>query len=148
MSESSTRPLIFLSVVSCGRAPDAWPIDIAWGFAAGEIRSMLLSPAAGWALDAWDKGCEKQHRIGLEDLLKEGKGPLDACLILNAALGQSEVHAGSPEMDSLWLYKLYKAAEVEPNFRLVPMAANFEGISRASDGIERLRAAAKVAQTT
>lgn len=147
MHESSVRPPIFMSVVSCGRSPDAWPIDIAWGYAEGEIRSMLLKPAAGWALDAWDKGCENQHRIGLEYLLKDGKESLDACLILNAALGQCDVYAGSPEMDSLWLFKLYKAAKVDPNFRLVPMSANFEGISRASDGVERLRSAAKVAQT-
>ena len=138
---------MFMSVISCGRTPDAWPIDIAWGGPAGEIRSMLLRPAPGWSLDAWDKRTEKDHRIGLEALLREGKSPLDACLILNAALGQMEVHAGSPEMDSLWLFKLYKSAQVEPNFRLIPLPADFEGISRASDGVERLRAASKVAQT-
>lgn len=147
MHQSSTRPLTFLSVVSCGRTSDAWPIDIAWGFAAGEIRSMLLKPAAGWSLEAWDKCSEKQHRIGLEQLLREGKAPLDACLILNAALGQSDVHAGAPETDCVWLFKLYKAAQVEPNFRLVPLPADFTGMGRAAEGVERLRDAAKVAQT-
>lgn len=109
---------------------------------------MLLAPAPGWELGAWDKGSEGLHKISLEQLLREGKAPLDACLILNAALGQSDVYAGSPETDSLWLFKLYRSAGVDPNFRLHPLAeADFTGVERAEDGIARLRAVAGVAQT-
>ncbi|MFC3301295.1 hypothetical protein [Parvularcula lutaonensis] len=144
----SSRPSSYLSVISCGKSPDSWPIEVGWGFAAGEIRTMLLKPAGSWSLAAWNKGCEADHKIGLETLLQEGKPALDACLILNAALGQSDVYAGAPETDSLWLYKLYKAAGVEPNFRLHPMAdANLQGLHRAEDVVVRLREEAGVAQT-
>lgn len=144
----TTRPSSFLSVISCGRSAEAWPIEVGWGFGAGEVRTMLLQPAAGWSLEAWDKGCEADHRVGLEHLLQQGKPALDACLILNAALGQSNVHAGAPETDSLWLYKLYKSAGVEPNFRLHPMAdVDLSDLHRAEDIVLRLRQEAGVAQT-
>ncbi|NNU15020.1 hypothetical protein HK107_01610 [Parvularcula sp. ZS-1/3] len=109
---------------------------------------MLLKPAGSWSLEAWDKGCEAKHKLGLEMLLKEGKAPLDACLVLNAALGQSDVFAGAPETDALWLFKLYRAAQVEPNFRLHPLPeAELGDIQRAEEGVSRLRDAAQVAQT-
>lgn len=109
---------------------------------------MLLAPAPGWELGAWDKGSETTHRISLEQLLREGKQALDACLILNAALGQSEVHAGAPETDSLWLFKLYRAAGVEPNFKLHPLAdADMSRVHRAVEGVARLREGAGFAQT-
>lgn len=109
---------------------------------------MLLRPAGGWGLDAWDKGCEALHRIGLEALLEGGKSPLDACLILNAALGQSDVFVASPETDSLWLFKLYKAAGVEPNFKLNHLGQRpIVDATRAAAGVEVLRRQFKVAQS-
>ncbi|NRA30916.1 MAG: hypothetical protein HRU11_11745 [Parvularculaceae bacterium] len=138
----------FLAVTSCGATLEAWPIEVAWCFGAGEVRSMLIKPDGAWQLDSWDKSSESDHRIGLELLLREGKAALDACLVLNAALGQTAVVSAAPENDSLWLYKLYRAADVEPNFRLVPAEHMPSDDSlRATTRIEGLREAAGYAQT-
>lgn len=138
----------FLAVTSCGSTHDAWPIEVAWCFGSGDIRSILIKPDAEWQLDSWDKCSESDHRIGLELLLREGKAALDACLVLNAALGQIAVVCATPESDSLWLYKLYRAADVEPNFRLVPADhPPKDDSARATVRVEDLRRAAGFAQT-
>lgn len=140
MSSSGNGSHAFLSVIPCGSSPESWPIEVGWGFAAGEIRTMRLAPAAGWSLAAWDKSAEACHRLGLEALLREGKEPLDACLILNAALGQSRVYAPQPERDSLFLYKLYRAAGVDPNYRLHATGCDrMPAFKRAEAGVMALR---------
>jgi len=109
---------------------------------------MLIKPEADWPLDCWNKSVEAEHKIGLEQLLSEGKAALDACLILNAALGKASVMSATPQNDSLWLYKLYRAADVEPNFRLVPSTHEVSDMSaRAATRVEHLRQAAGFAQT-
>jgi hypothetical protein len=112
------NPNSVIAVLPCGPTADAWPIEIAWR-RGGEVRSMLIRPASDWLLTSWDKGFETRHRLPLERLLSEGKSPLDACLVLNAAIGGETVGVGSPQTDCVWLFKLYKAAEVTPNFRLI-----------------------------
>ncbi|MEM9811014.1 MAG: hypothetical protein AAF788_07295 [Pseudomonadota bacterium] len=101
---------------------------------------MLIKPAAGWSLKAWDKRCEGAHRIELETLLREGQAPLDAALVLNAALGQSRVYAVSPKTDSYWLFKLYKAGDVSPNFQLEATVTPLDPLpQRAELRVEALR---------
>lgn len=137
---ASSKPLSLLCVVPCGLCADAWPIEVAWGFASGEVRSMLLKPCPDWPLAAWDKSREARHRIGLEKLLHEGKSPLDACLVLNAALGQSDVASATPEEDSVWLYKLYRAAGVGPNYTLRPLEGGEPApFVRAEQGVRALQ---------
>lgn len=137
-----------LSVLSCGNSPDAWPIEIGWCTKGEPIRTMLIKPSGGWQLSAWDKGCEADHRVSLEALLRDGKAPLDACLILNAALGGDEVLSGAPEKDSLWLFKLYRTAEVEPNFKLVAAKTGLpRSFQRAGVKLEALRKTLGFAQS-
>lgn len=101
---------------------------------------MLLVPAEDWSLLAWDKHCEGGHRLALETLVREGKKSIDAALILNAALGQSTVYAQDPKTDSLWLYKLYKSAKVDPNFQIEPRAIVLQPMpARAAGRVEALR---------
>lgn len=141
--ESRHRPA-FLAVVPSGPTAEAWPVEVGWAFAEGAVATMCIAPAPGWSLSAWDKGSESSHRIALEELLREGKTPLDACLVLNAALMQAEVFVAAPERESLFLYKLYKAAGIEPNYRLLAaegVAAPHAG--RASELVKRLRVGAE-----
>ncbi|MEM7739288.1 MAG: hypothetical protein AAF225_00620 [Pseudomonadota bacterium] len=103
---------------------------------------MLLVPSEDWSLLAWDKHCEGCHRLALETLVREGKKSIDAALILNAALGQSTVYAQDPKTDSLWLYKLYKSANVDPNFQIEPSAIVLDpSPGRAASRVEGLRSA-------
>jgi hypothetical protein len=108
---------------------------------------MMIAPACDWSLSAWDKGAEGRHRLALHSLLSEGKKPLDACLVLNAALGQSTVFAAMPELESLFLFKLYKAAGVNPNYRLHGAEPRPElKPQRAAEGVEHLRKLAGAAE--
>jgi hypothetical protein len=136
-----------LAVLSCGPEAEAWPIEVAW-LADGETRSMLIKPASTWSLCSWDKGYEGKHRLPLEQLLSEGKSALEACLVLNAALGGRTVGVATPETDCVWLYKLYKAAEVQPNFRLTGLEdPPPPKILRATDAVARLQDRAASDQT-
>ncbi|MEM9234647.1 MAG: hypothetical protein AAGA69_10495, partial [Pseudomonadota bacterium] len=51
-------------------------------------------------------------------LVTEGREAIEAALILNAALGDAEVYSDAPDYDSFWLFRLYDAAGVRPNYRL------------------------------
>ena len=109
---------------------------------------MLICPVPDWPLHVWDKGCETQHRIPLETLLREGKQPLDACLVLNASLGGREVLSSCPEHHSVWLFKLYRAAGVEPNFRFAQAPApNGCKVMRAREEIVALQTAVGIPQS-
>jgi hypothetical protein len=133
------RPSAYLSVIACGETAEAWPIEVAWAFDEGPTRGMLLRPAKPWSLMGWDKTSETAHRLTLEKLLGDGKEALDACLVLNAALGQAIVHSAAPETDSYWLFKLYRAGEVEPNFTLQPLMGAPVCNARAQTRVEALR---------
>lgn len=140
MESRSDEAEAFLYVLSCGSSPEAWPIEVAWCFGEGGIRSMCLAPAGDWRLSAWDKGHEARHQLSLETILSAGKQPLEACLVLNAALGGAAVQTAAPETDSVWLFKLYQAAETRPNYRLKKASRlGLTSISRAADGVAALR---------
>ncbi|MCQ8185110.1 hypothetical protein [Parvularcula maris] len=145
---SSERPNTLLAVLSCGPTTESWPIEVAWSSASEGIRTMLLQPASGWSLSSWDKGYEAKHKLPLEQLLSEGKPPIEACLVLNAALGGQTVGVLHPETDCVWLYKLYKAGHVEPNYRLVGVDGGDDGeVVRPAHMLEGLQEGEPRAQT-
>jgi hypothetical protein len=145
---SDERPRTLLAVLSCGPTTEAWPIEVAWSSAREGIRTMLLQPAPGWSLGSWDKSYETKHKVPLERLLSEGKAPIEACLVLNAALGGQTVGVAKPETDCVWLYKLYKAADVDPNYRLVGIdAPEGGGSARPAHLLERLQGDAQRSKT-
>ena len=72
-------------------------------------------------MQAWEKPAEALHGIAPDKLLAEGRDPLDVALGLNAALGRATVYSDAPDYDSFWLFRLYDAAGVRPNYRLADL---------------------------
>ena len=122
MSELPTTPLdsdrdrdgaiAFVDVEASGLGPYSWPIEVGWAFHGEAPRSVLIRPAEGWPMQAWEKSAESLHRIAPDQLLAEGRDALDVALGLNAALGRATVYSDAPDYDSFWLFRLYTAAGV------------------------------------
>lgn len=108
----------FVDVEASGLGPYSWPIEVGWGFHGREPRSVLVRPADGWSMQAWEKSAESLHRIDPGQLLTGGLSAHDVALGLNAALGQATVYSDAPDYDSFWLFRLYDAAGLRPNYRL------------------------------
>ena len=116
-----TATVAFVDVEASGLGPYSWPIEVGWGFHGQPARSVLIKPAEAWSMRAWEKSAESLHRIPPDRLLTEGRDPLDVALGLNAALGQATVYSDAPDYDSFWLFRLYDAAGVRPNYRLADL---------------------------
>ncbi len=108
----------FIDVEASGLGPQSWPIEVGWVFSTGDARSVLIRPADNWSMTAWEKSAEALHGITPPTLVTSGREPLDVALILNAALGGAVVYSDAPDYDSFWLFRLYDAAGVKPNYRL------------------------------
>ena len=121
MPHPSAEGVAFIDVEASGLGPYSWPIEVGWGFHGQSPRSVLIRPAEGWSMQAWEKPAESLHRIRPDRLLAEGRDPLDVALGLNAALGQATVYSDAPDYDSFWLFRLYDAAGVRPNYRLADL---------------------------
>ncbi|MEM9421081.1 MAG: hypothetical protein AAF986_01020 [Pseudomonadota bacterium] len=114
----SPSHVAFIDVEASGLGPNSWPIEVGWVFATGEARAVLIRPADNWSMTAWEKSAEALHGISPPTLVTSGRGALDVALILNAALGGAAVYSDAPDYDSFWLFRLYDAAGVKPNYRL------------------------------
>lgn len=127
MSDLPTTPedregaIAFVDVEASGLGPYSWPIEVGWAFHGEAPRSVLIRPAEGWPMQAWEKSAESLHRISPDRLLAEGRDALDVALGLNAALGQATVYSDAPDYDSFWLFRLYTAAGVQPNYKLADL---------------------------
>lgn len=117
-SDYGSDTIAFIDVEASGLGPHSWPIEVGWIFATGSPRSMLIQPADNWSMTAWEKSAEKLHRISPTQIVTEGKPPLDTALVLNAALAGVTVYSDAPDYDSFWLFRLYDAAGIKPNYRL------------------------------
>lgn len=117
-SDTGQARIAFIDVEASGLGPHSWPIEVGWVFETGDARSMLIKPADSWSMTAWEKPAEKLHGIHPGQLVTNGKDAIEAALILNAALGDMVVYSDAPDYDSFWLFRLYDAAGVRPNYRL------------------------------
>lgn len=114
--------IAFVDVEASGLGPHSWPIEVGWAFASETPRSMLIKPADNWSMTAWEKAAESLHRLSPMQLLAEGHSPIETALVLNAALAEADVYSDAPDYDSFWLFRLYDAAGVKPNYQLRDLA--------------------------
>ena len=121
-SQDRRGSVAFIDVEASGLGPYSWPIEVGWAFHEEAPRSVLIRPFEGWPMQAWEKSAESLHKISPDKLLAEGRDVLDVALGLNAALGQATVYSDAPDYDSFWLFRLYDAAGVQPNYRLADLA--------------------------
>ncbi|MEM6648748.1 MAG: hypothetical protein AAF603_00695 [Pseudomonadota bacterium] len=113
-----TDLIAFVDVEASGLGPSSWPIEVGWVFETGDPCSILIRPADNWSMTHWEKSAEALHQIPPTSLLTQGKSPIETALVLNAALGEAKVYSDAPDYDSFWLFRLYDAAGIKPNFIL------------------------------
>jgi hypothetical protein len=97
------------------------PIEIGWARAdllTGAILSEghLIKPPADWDVrGTWDSAAAVLHRIGVGDLWRTGRPPMEIARLMNDTLSGSDLFADSP-FDEAWLYQLFDTAGVDPEF--------------------------------
>ncbi len=126
------RQIAFIDLEASGLGPKSWPIEVGWGFHSWPARSMLIKPATGWSLEAWEKSAEELHKLSPDQLIKDGKPPLEVALVLNAAFANADVYSDAPSFDGFWLYRLYEAAGVRANFKLLNLAGLINNVAKSS----------------
>ena len=102
---------------------DGFPIEVGWAWvepASGTIVSEghLIRPASVWDVHAtWDPAAASCHRIGIDDLFRQGRPAFEVARRMNSNVRGSELFADSP-FDEHWLTLLFAAAGLEPAFRV------------------------------
>lgn len=123
--------MICIDLEASGLASDSYPIEIAWACTeTGRSDSFLINPASAPGWTYWDEFAEELHGIEPELLLQEGIDVGAACERLNRALEGEQVISDAFDYDGFWLRRLYRAAGVQPAFRLVGLDAVLSGEQR------------------
>jgi len=123
--------VICIDLEASGLASDSYPIEIAWACTeTGRSDSFLINPASAPGWTYWDEFAEELHGIEPELLLQEGIDVGAACERLNRALEGEQVISDAFDYDGFWLRRLYRAAGVQPAFRLVGLDAVLSGEQR------------------
>jgi hypothetical protein len=146
-AQASGRQIAFIDLEASGLGPKSWPIEIGWGFVGWPVRSMLIKPSENWSLEAWEKSAEDLHGISPDILIREGTPPLEAALVLNAAFNNADVYSDAPDYDGFWLYRLYEAAGVRANFKLLDLSSLLEPLATSSPAELVAKAQAKEPHT-
>ncbi len=94
------------------------PIEIGWAFAdiaTGKIvsESHLIKSPANWDIEpVWDPDAEKLHRISRDQLIAQGKPPIEIVNRMNTVLAGRKLYSNSPVDDERWLFKMWEDAGV------------------------------------
>ncbi|MBY5374619.1 transcriptional regulator (plasmid) [Rhizobium leguminosarum] len=99
--------IAFLDFEASSLGKHSYPIEIAWVFADGRSRSLLIRPAPNWT--DWSADAESIHGISREQLANEGTSIAFVVKEMMAALSGHDLHASSPSWDGKWLSVLLRA---------------------------------------
>jgi len=93
----------------------SYPIEVGVCTPDGELHSWLIAPETFW--QDWSESAEQIHGISKERLLAEGVTAAEVAHHLNQLLS-GQVFCDAWTFDSFWLYRLFRAARLEPRFHL------------------------------
>ncbi len=122
MGDARTKRIVFIDVEASGLCEKSWPIEIGWGFVDESPHAVLIKPDGEWPHSAWDKEAEALHGLTIPQLERDGADPRDVCHLLNASLSGAMVYSDALDWDGFWLYRLYTAGGVKPEFDLSDFA--------------------------
>jgi DNA polymerase III epsilon subunit-like protein len=105
-----------LDIEASGIHPDSYPIEIGIILPNGDAYCSLIKPAESWVY--WDDDAERVHGISQEELLENGKNPVEVAGDLNQILQQSTVYSDCWVLDHPWLIKLFQQASIQQTFTL------------------------------
>lgn len=93
----------------------SYPIEVGVCLADGTLHSWLIRPHVLW--QDWSESAELVHGISRSTLEQEGAEIREVSQALNELL-DGQVFCDAWTFDSFWLHRLYKAANMTPNFQL------------------------------
>lgn len=111
------RPAHFIDFEASGIAPDSYPIEVAVVYPGGEYQS-LIQPASYW--DYWSYDAQDMHSLSREQLIAEGKPPLEVAQDMNRLFDGKTLCSDNPT-DCFWVDVLYEAAGIEMTFNVKPL---------------------------
>lgn len=97
----------------------SYPIEIA--FISGNnndelFYSKLIKPVNNWK--DWDCKAESLHKLTLDDIKNYGENVRKIAKEVNELLSGKTVFADGGAYDQMWCSKLFKAADIEPEFEI------------------------------
>jgi len=98
----------------------SYPIEVGVCMPDSTLHSWLIAPHALWK--DWSESSEEVHGISRTSLITEGKDVTEVAQRLNRLLS-GQVFCDAWTFDSFWLYRLFRAANVEPGFHLESISA-------------------------
>ncbi|MBL1270817.1 MAG: hypothetical protein ACI92B_001052 [Marinobacter maritimus] len=93
----------------------SYPIEVGVCMPDSTLHSWLIEPHVLW--QDWSASAEQIHGISRASLSAEGNAVKDVAHHLNQLLS-GHVFCDAWTFDSFWLYRLFRAAGVEPGFQL------------------------------
>ncbi|MDO6441881.1 MULTISPECIES: hypothetical protein [unclassified Marinobacter] len=97
----------------------SYPIEVGVCMPDSSLHSWLIAPHILWK--DWSESAEQIHGIPRSRLSAEGSGVVQVAHNLNRLLS-GNVFCDAWTFDSFWLYRLFRAAGVEPGFQLESVA--------------------------
>ncbi|NMT62854.1 3'-5' exonuclease [Marinobacter orientalis] len=93
----------------------SYPIEVGICLPDGALHSWLIQPHVLW--QDWSESAEKIHGITRQTLEREGVPVAEVAASLNRLL-RGPVFCDAWTFDSFWLHRLFRAANVRPEFQL------------------------------
>lgn len=93
----------------------SYPIEVGVCMPDSTLHSWLIAPHVLW--QDWSESAEQIHGIPRASLVAEGEGVTEVAHHLNRLLS-GPVFCDAWTFDSFWLYRLFRAANLEPGFQL------------------------------
>lgn len=123
--------LIFADIEASGLQFLSYPIEFGWARIEGNCvvaESVLIKPTSEWLnwKTGWNEEAEQLHGITIDQLMTEGLTPSLACQKINETLEGREIafDTGPAAHDYRWMTELYKAASLQPNFKLAQISSD------------------------
>lgn len=113
-------PLFIIDIEASGLKPASYPIEIGWAhrYDPNQSGGFLIRPEREWTY--WDKYAEDYiHKISRFECEQYGVDAVSAANRLNEKLNGELVLSDAVEYDRPWIRKLFNAAGMEINFKVV-----------------------------
>ncbi len=94
---------------------DSYPIEVGVCLPDGAVHSWLIRPHRQWR--DWSLDAEAIHGISRQTLVEKGRTVTQVAGYLNSLLS-GPVYCDAWTFDSFWLHRLFRAAEMQPQFQL------------------------------
>ncbi|GAA6166302.1 3'-5' exonuclease [Sessilibacter corallicola] len=114
------RPPI-VDVEASGFGSDSYPIEIGVVLNTGQRFSYLIKPFNDWT--HWDDDAEALHGISREQLMTEGREPVEVAQELNAVLLGQTLYSDAWVVDKPWVDTLFNRAQIRRQFFVSPIEA-------------------------